>query len=204
MKRLANLYLAELQPSRERLTLNLLAAVSGGLIVLILVLALVGNYLVAQQEAEAKQASRQLNDLQQQLENRQQQLTVALKDTGLENEISQVEQQVAQQQRLLQQMLQLISLTESSFASLMRDVARVDNEELWLQRIIIDNGQLTLQGRTLEASALPSWLASFAAYDTLSGRQFAVFELRDEAEGALEFTVGSEGYRDAPAAGGRP
>ncbi|MDX1706312.1 PilN domain-containing protein [Pseudidiomarina sp.] len=204
MKRLANLYLAELQPSRERLTLNLLAAVCGGLILLLVVLALSGNYLVAQQEAQARQASRQMNELQQQLENRTQQLAVALKDPALENKISRLEQQVAQQQRLLQQMLQLISLTESSFASLMRDVARVDNEELWLQRIIIDNGQLTLQGRTLEAGALPSWLASFAAYDTLRGRQFAVFELRDEAAGALEFTVGSAGYREAPAAGGQP
>lgn len=203
MKQLANLYLAELQPSRERLTLNLLAGVSGGLIILILITMVVGSYLTAQQQDQVQQVSRQVSDLEEQVESRQQQLNEALKDTSLQNEISELEDRIARQQRLLQQMLQLIAMTESSFARLLRDIAQVDNEQIWLQRIIIENGQLTLQGRTIEASALPTWLASFTAHGTLQGRQFAVFELRDEAEGALDFTVGSAGYRSAPATGGQ-
>lgn len=192
MKHLANLYLSELQPSREKLTFNRVMSATATFLVVAVVLGIGMHWWANQQQINTQRVAHALSQAQQQLATKQQQLRVAMKNPEIEQRIEQIELQLGQRQRLLQQMQQVTESGQVSFATLLNELAQADVEAIWLQRILVASGELTLQGKTANASALPVWLASFSSYPSLSGRQFGVFELRDNASsGVLDFTVGS-------------
>lgn len=194
MKQFANLYLAELQPNRERLTLNVVASAVAVVIALLVVVTVTGSWLVNGRKAEVAALQAELAQLQKSNKEQQDVLNIALNDPRLLGEIASVEQKVAQQQRLLQQMLQTTAGAQTSFAGVMRDIAVVDVEELWLSSFSVNDGQLSLRGSSLNPTALPAWLNSFSHQPNLRGRQFGVFELRVGGEqDVLQFTVGSVG-----------
>jgi Tfp pilus assembly protein PilN len=194
MKQFANLYLAELRPNRERLTLNFVATIVAAVVALLIVVTLASSWVVNGKRAEVGALQSQLTDLQKQIKEHQDLLNSALNDPQLLGEIASVEQKVAQQQRLLQQMLQTTAGSQASFAGVMRDIAAVDVEDLWLSSITVNDGQLSLRGSSLNPTVLPVWLNSFSAQPNLRGRQFGVFELCVGSElDVLQFTVGSLG-----------
>lgn len=203
MKQFANLYLPELHPNRERLTLNFLATVVGAVIALLVVVTLFGQWAVGSKKAEVTQLQSQLSAIQKQVKEQQDLLNTALNDPQLLAQIASAEQKVAQQQRLLQQMLLTTAGSQTSFAGVLKDIARVDVEDLWLQSIIVNEGQLSLRGSSLNPTILPVWLNSFSAQPNLRGRQFGVFELRvGNDQEVLQFTVGSLG--NAASSGVKP
>lgn len=192
MKQIANLYVLELRPKHETLTFKrVMTAVAA-----VLVLGVFGSVAMTlwanQTENNTQRMAHNLSQSQQQLIAKQAELRAAMNDAKVAQQIEQIELDLAQRQRLLQQMQNVTQTQAASFADVLDDLARADTDAIWLHRILISNGQLTLQGKTASASALPLWLASFSDYDTLSGRQFGVFELRDvNTSGVLDFTVGS-------------
>ncbi|WP_127347572.1 hypothetical protein [Pseudidiomarina mangrovi] len=192
MKQFANLYLAELRPNRERLTLNFAAAAVGITVVLLVLVTLSMNWVVTDKKSNVNALQTELTQLQTQVKEYQDLLNTALNDPQLLGEIAAVEQKVAQQQRLLQQMLQTTAGSQTSFAGVMYDIAAVDIDDLWLQSISVSDGQLSLRGSSLNPTVLPIWLNSFSDQPNLRGRQFGVFELRAGSEQeVLQFTVGS-------------
>lgn len=192
MKSFANLYVAELQPKREQLSLNRVAASLGSLLLVIVLVGFGLNFYAGQQKIQTQRLQHEYSQVQQQLTAKQSELRNAMNNPELEQKIASIEDKLGERQRLLQQMKLVTETSEVSFAQLLEDVARADVEAIWLQRIVVANNQLTLQGKTANASALPQWLASFSQHASLSDRQFGVFELRDqEGSGALDFTVGS-------------
>lgn len=192
MKQLANLYLAELHPRKQTLTFNRAASIVAGAMLVSVVIAVASSWYAGQQVVTTQRTNHQLSQVQQSLTAKQNTLRAAMNNPQVEQQINELEAQLAQRQRLLQQMNAVTAASQTSFAALLRDVARADLESIWLQRIIVANNQLTLQGKTADAGALPQWLASFSNYSTLQNRQFGVFELRDNnTDAALDFTVGS-------------
>ena len=192
MKQIANLYVLELQPKHETLTFKRVMIAVAAVLVIGIFSSVAMTLWANQTEVDTQRMAHSLSQAQQQLIAKQNELRAAMSDPKVAKQIEQIELDLAQRQRLLQQMQSVTQTQEASFAQVLEELARADTDAIWLQRILIANGQLTLQGRTADASALPLWLASFSNYDTLSGRQFGVFELRDEdATGVLDFTVGS-------------
>lgn len=194
MKHIANLYAAELQPNRDPLTLNLFAGVFGILLVLMVVGALLGRWYVAAQQTTAAELTAQNAQVQRHVKQLQEQLQQAQHDQQLLREIESLQEKIAQRRRLMTQLQQLTQASQASFAQVLTDLARVDSEQVWLTRIVLANYEMTLQGQTTVANALPQWLANFSNYSTLRHRHFGVFELRDENTGSLHFTVGSTAH----------
>ncbi|SFR47112.1 hypothetical protein SAMN04488070_1372 [Pseudidiomarina maritima] len=192
MKKIANLYVPELQPKRETLTFKRVAITIAAVLVVGVLASITLNFWANQQTIATQRMAHSLSQAQQQLVAKQNELRTAMNDPQVAQQIETVELEFAQRQRLLQQMRGVTQTANASFADVLVDLARADTDAIWLNRILITNGQLTLQGKTADASALPLWLASFSDYETLSGRQFGVFELRDvDTRGVLDFTVGS-------------
>ncbi|GAB3288560.1 PilN domain-containing protein [Pseudidiomarina andamanensis] len=192
MKQIANLYVLELRPNNETLTFKRVMIAVAAVLVIGIFSSVAMTLWANQAEVDTQRMAHSLSQAQQQLIAKQNELRAAMSDPKVAHQIEQIELDLGQRQRLLQQMQSVTQTQEASFAQVLEELARADTDAIWLQRILIANGQLTLQGRTADASALPLWLASFSNYDTLSGRQFGVFELRDEdATGVLDFTVGS-------------
>jgi hypothetical protein len=192
MKKIANLYVPELQPKRETLTFKRVAITIAAVLVVGVLASITLNFWANQQTIATQRMAHSLSQTQQQLVAKQNELRAAMNDPQVAQQVETVELEFAQRQRLLQQMRQVTQTANASFADVLADLARADTDAIWLNRILIANGQLTLQGKTADASALPLWLASFSDYETLSDRQFGVFELRDvDTRGVLDFTVGS-------------
>jgi len=204
MKQYANLYVAELQPNREWLTLNRFAAYGGALVVVFVVVAIVLSLVSKYQHSDYVDSYARSNQLNTELQNKQAQLDAALNNTSLNVEINEVQRQLTLRQRLLVQMQTITGRNQVSFSQLLRDLSAADDQAIWLQRILLSDDALTLQGRTLKPQMLPTWLADFSDYQALRDRPFGVFELRDEGETGLQFTVGHLGHeRNTSATAGR-
>lgn len=192
MKQIANLYTADLRPKRQIFTFKQFAITLVVVVGVGIVSSVIATLLAHQQTIASQRLAQNLSQAQQQLVAKQNQLRTAMNDPQIARQIENVERDLGQRTRLLEQMRQLTQTTNASFAKVLNDLARADIDAIWLNRILIANRQLTLQGKTTTASALPQWLASFSNYETLSNRQFGVFELRDiDQRGWLDFTVGS-------------
>ncbi|MFC0445921.1 hypothetical protein ACFOD1_01575 [Pseudidiomarina halophila] len=190
MKTFANLYVNELQPNREWLTLRRFIAINGALIVALFVAWLLITLIAGQQQSDLAASVAQANRIEVELRQRQATLEEALNDSSLNEEIDSVQQQLTLRQRLLIQMQQLTGRNNVSFSELLADISAVDNNAVWLQRILMQDDALTLQGHTLEPQQLPVWLADFSKFSTLKDRPFGVFELREEGDQGLRFVVG--------------
>lgn len=192
MKQIANLYTADLRPKREIFTFKQFAVTLLVVVGFGVVSSIIATLVAHQQTIESQRLAQSLSQAQQQLAAKQNELRAAMNDPKVTQQIENVERELGQRNRLLAQMRQLTQTTNASFAEVLIDLARADIDAIWLNRILIANRQLTLQGKTTNASALPQWLANFSNYETLSNRQFGVFELRDiDQRGWLDFTVGS-------------
>lgn len=95
MKQFANLYLAELRPNRERLTLNFAAAAVGITVVLLVLVTLSMNWVVTDKKSNVNALQTELTQLQTQVKEYQDLLNTALNDPQLLGEIAAVEQKVA-------------------------------------------------------------------------------------------------------------
>ena len=190
MKRIANLYLDELQPSREWLTLTRFLKTSAVLLVVFLLMWVVINYINAQQQRESEQVRAQLAAAQAQLQQRQAQLDNALNDPELNDALREVEQTLALRNKLLEQMYSHTQQNQQSYSQLLADLAAADQNSVWLQRILVVDNALSIEGRTLKPQGLPDWLASFSRYPSLQGRPFGVFELVEDEQQGLRFVVG--------------
>ncbi|MDN7129445.1 hypothetical protein [Pseudidiomarina terrestris] len=203
MKTFANLYVPELRPNREWLTLQRFVVTAVSLIAVFVVAWLVLKFIAGQQQAAFVASVTQANQIEVQLRQRQAALEQALNDSSLNEELESVQHRLTLRQRLLVQMQQLTGRNSVSFSQLLVDLAAADEHAIWLHRILLQDQALTLQGVTLEPQQLPAWLADFSQYPTLKDRPFGVFELRDEGERGLRFTVGHlQHSRDVQAVSG--
>lgn len=195
MKSIANLYLQELKPNREWLTLQRFVTYVGGLLVVFIVIWATLTALQSQQQKKLVAHIEQGNALQAELQVKQRALDEALNDSQLNGELDALDRQVRLRYELMAQLQQVTGKNQTSFSQLLADLARVDTSAIWLHRILLQDDALTLQGRTIEPQQLPSWLASFSQYEALQQRPFGVFELRAEEAPGLVFTVGHLEHR---------
>lgn len=190
MKKFANLYLDELKPSTDKLTLRFFASIAGSLLLIVLLASLALTLISGQQKDDFVASVEQANQLENQLRQRQTLLQQALNDSTLNEELDTLQQQLMLRQRLWGQMKTLTGRNSVDFSQLLVDLSAADKADIWLHRIVIENDALTLKGQTLKPQLLPAWLADFSRYQTLKDRPFGVFELRDEGARGLYFTVG--------------
>ena len=71
------------------------------------------------------------------------------------------------------------SQTNSSFSNLLASLARQDFENIWLERIeFLDGGDsIALEGRSLRAEDVPSFLNGLGTEESFQGRRFRAFEI---------------------------
>lgn len=191
MKLIANLYVNELRPRHERYTLPFAAAICGSLAVVLIIANIVGNWWLAAEQESAQSLQVQIQDQQKLLTVQQELLKQRTNDPTLLAEKDQLEKTIAQRQRLQRQMQIVLQSTDDQVPELLADIAKVDAEAIWLQRISLRDGELTLSGYTQQPAELPLWIERFAKHESLQNRQFGVFDLRVANDSALEFTVGT-------------
>ncbi len=88
---------------------------------------------------------------------------------------------------------QQLNAEHQSFSVLLLALTWVSQKDLWLTDIKISKGgaSLSLEGRALNAEALPSYLKKLSDIDVFADMKFRVFEMTRENQG-LRFVVSSD------------
>lgn len=199
MKLTANLYVSELRPRHERYTLPMAAVICGGLAVVLIAANMIGKGWLASEQATVQDLQADIKSQQELLTVQQDLLKQRTNDPELLAQKEQLEKQIGQRQRLQRQMQIVLQSSDDQVPELLADIAKVDAEAIWLQRITLRDGELTLNGYTQQPAELPLWIERFAKHASLKDRQFGVFDLRVANDSALEFTVGTLPSASVPA-----
>lgn len=84
------------------------------------------------------------------------------------------------------------------FAKAMSDLALVHSRNISLTKISIDEQHVSFVGVARSADAVPAWLSKFEQSKVLSGRLFNHFELSENENNLIEFSVSSNSQLEQP------
>lgn len=190
-----NLYTQELKPKHIVLPLSQMVA---GLSLLLLVLLITLFFYRAQVVAlEARIPAKQqaVEQIQQQVSIKEGQLKGMQKDESLITLNHKLSQQVEARKQLLTRLGSVVTANRYPFSNLLVGLARQRVEHLWLTQIQFANGGSTvgLQGKALQADAVPHYLQMLRGEALLLGRSFDLFQLStdEDQDEILHFTLSS-------------
>jgi hypothetical protein len=169
-----------------------------GLGLIVLVVAVFYYYMSAQSsllELRAAQSGRQLKSELERLK------VYGASDSPAERVKALAERKKALEDTLANQGQALQALKEGSFgrnegySGMLRALARVSVEGVWLTRVEFSegSGELSLAGRALRADLVPAYLARLRADPSLRKQEFAQLEVTRAAPAFVEFTLSSGG-----------
>jgi hypothetical protein len=171
-----------------------------GLGLIVLVVAVFYYYMSAQSsllELRAAESGRQLRSELERLK------VYGASDSPAERVKALAERKKALEDTLASQGQALQALKEGSFgrnegySGMLRALARVSVEGVWLTRLEFSegSGELSLAGRALRADLVPAYLARLRADPSLRKQEFARLEVTRAAPTFVEFTLSSGGER---------
>lgn len=186
-----NLYTAELRPQRAWLSLGCclgLAALALGLAV-----GLVGLQARAERRAaeELEALKAHLAATQAELAEQQVRLARHVPAPELVRNVREREQTAAARDQLIAALVQGEPMARQGFSPLLTGLARHPQDGLWLDRIAIQAGELSLSGYAREAELVPRYVEALVGDAALGPRGFESLELAEEAErpGVLRFAL---------------
>lgn len=200
MKLRVNLYVAALQPIREKVSLNLL---SGCVVILSVVLLCVGFALSSM--AKAKQTEldivqQQLKAQTRQIDNLQLALSNRAPSAALVKQKAELTQTIAQKQKLLQFVHGEQRKTSVKFSTVFDYLAAIDPVGFWLDSFSLNASSSQFSGYVTEPESLPDWINKLSGAAFFSGHTFSQFELKKaEDSEALVFKITSVAQKTATA-----
>lgn len=84
----------------------------------------------------------------------------------------------------------------NGFALAMSDLATIHSNNVSLTAISISDGHISFGGLARTAEAVPDWLTNFEQSKVLSGRLFNHFQLSENEQKIIEFTVSSSAQKE--------
>ena len=191
MKTRINLYLEELKPKREFLTLtNVVICWAALIVVLVIVVGIFGHLNQTSKErvlvlqSQLDQGKNQLTQAQQALERKQDK-------SPLLRRIEKKKEEIQEKQRLLDFMLTKTAQAKFDYAQVMTDLAGNTHREVWLKEFKFVGDEITLVGAATHGSAIPEWLNGLKDTDYFSAKAFSLLEVEKQKEG-VEFQVATK------------
>lgn len=194
MKYAVNWYQDSLKPEPRQLQLH-------ELLIAVVVIALIMTASVWFAPETGSERLQQLQSENQGFERQLRELNTELSGQNLDQQaaerMSELTVQLQQQQELLQYLERLEQQQRLNYAQLFKDLASVARDDLWLTRIQVDAGELTLHGHTLRAQALPEWLQGLQETASLKAAEFELVDIQEPAQTEsqarrLQFKVATE------------
>jgi len=190
MKSRLNLYGDSLRPVKEKISLKLVVtsvvATTVGMAALGLIVGMVQN----NQSQQLQQLSGSVKSSQQQIEQLQQTLAKREPSPTLVRRQSELEQSVAQKQKLLAFIQNEQKKTSVRFSPVFDYLADIDQQGLWLKSFSLALGESQFTGVVTQPDLLPLWLNLLSKNEFFKGQSFSQFEVAEQKDGAeLEFVV---------------
>ncbi|ABG38699.1 hypothetical protein Patl_0167 [Paraglaciecola sp. T6c] len=199
MKSRINLYLPELHPKLEVLTLSFVLTV-WAILFTIVGLVYYHDYSHGQSvkadliaiEVQKQQAEDRLAELNETLANR-------TKDPKLLAAIESKQLEVSLKQRVIDELSGQEQFKSNGFAGLMLGLAEHHLDGLWLTGIRLDEHHVMLEGAATDSSLIPQWMTQLSLTERLKGQEFSTTKLYRDPNQQLMFTLGTKTTSDAQA-----
>jgi Tfp pilus assembly protein PilN len=191
MKIRINLYLPELHPVFQRLTLPRMLMLWLAFLAIAAGVSLGGRMLLWRQEARLpvlKQQIAQLDNHKRQLEE-----TLAQRHPAsfLEQELKNRTEEYQGKKLLLEHIDELGELENHGFSPWLHDLSQAHRPDIQLQAFTVENNQIRLEGVSTGNDAVPAWISSFRDYPQLRDRMFTALQMQRDKSGLLKFTLES-------------
>ena len=204
MKKRINLYLPELHPKRQYLSLSQIALAWGCVLGLLLLTGGVVQLLRQQSVHQLQALQQQMNELDAQTQTLNAQLQQRHPDGALERELQLRREEVLSKQQLQTHLTQIGALQNQGFSAWLYDLAQARSPGIALQSFEIENDQLRLQGDAASNDAVPAWLSHFGEHPRLRDRTFSTLQVQRQKSGALQFRLESKENATSAATGTAP
>ncbi len=140
--------------------------------------------------AEKQKISKEKDKLEQQVINHKPSETLVA-------EVDLLSQQILLKQRLLSELGNLQQVTSLGYSSLLTDLATVANNNIWLQRIYVTEGQFEFEGFSSDPSSVPLWVDRLKHVETLKGQKFSTLTMSRGEDKPLSFVLRSQVDKEA-------
>ncbi|WP_281559606.1 PilN domain-containing protein [Thalassomonas sp. RHCl1] len=186
-----NLLQPELLPPKALVTLNRVLALWTVVLFLMLSWWYSSDYSLTQVKAEVGQLNTEKNKQTKLLEKLEQDITRHKPDSLLLAKLETMKLIVANKQDLHGQLTDVSGSYVAGFSGAMTELAKFHSADISLEHISIAGKQISFEGMTRSAQAVPQWLANFEQSSVLSGQVFSDFSLEQdpEQEQYLKFKV---------------
>lgn len=192
MKKRINLYLPELRPKRQTLTLKNMVLAWAGVVVLLFVAEVVMQIVLQQSRQQQQQLQQQMVALDTQTKA----LTASLQQrhptSYLEQELKLRREELLSKQQLQFHLHEIGTQQNQGFSAWLYDLAQARAPGIALQSFDIENDQLRLQGEAASNDTLPAWLSRFKEHPKLRDRTFLTLQMQRQASGVLQFRLESK------------
>ena len=176
-----NLFNPALLPRKTPLPASLLPWVLAAGVVACLLAAELTTLQTSAAQAQAQKTLADIAPLQAESSRLQAQIDGRKPDAQLQAEVQQLERKLQLRQQALALLQSEGQSADDGFSPRLSALAHQTTQGVWLTRIELSAGQLTLQGRATSAERLPQWMGALRREPSFAGTAFEVFDLDQPA-----------------------
>ncbi|MFT6896128.1 MAG: Tfp pilus assembly protein PilN [Paraglaciecola sp.] len=200
MKTRINLFVADLQPRLQVLTLPFVFTVWAILAFIMGTVYYVQSTLEAQQQQELAAVEQQKQQQDTLVKGLQEQLSGRKEDPSLVQNISQQHRDIDLKQQVLVHLAGQESFKSNGFSDVMLGLAEHHQTGLWLTRVRLDENNVSIEGAAADSASIPKWVSKLGLTRHFSGQQFSTTTFYRDAAQQLHFTLNSRSASDVAGA----
>ena len=166
---------------------TLAVAAVGGLALVLLLMGGYQSWRARGLQTEQQRLQARVAELTQRMQQLQQQIEAQRVDPALQQEEARLQRLVARKQRILDLILDETLGNTGGFSAHLEALARSDDDSLWLEHILLDNGghRIHLQGQSQAPDRLPDYIARLGRQPAFAQVAFNYLVVqKDEEAGA--------------------
>ncbi|WP_394389672.1 PilN domain-containing protein [Shewanella woodyi] len=197
MKTRVNLYSESLLPAELRLSFRRIVT---GIIAILLLFSFSSIFtymLVLDLEADNRELTTQKSSLEIEKRGLEAEIAQRSPDAKLVAKVDLLAQQIELKRMLLGELSQREALTSKGYSPLMKDLARVANSSIWLNRFQVEGDNFIFEGYTATPHSVPLWVDRLKMTETLKGQAFASMTMNRGEDKPLSFTLASTGEEES-------
>jgi Tfp pilus assembly protein PilN len=197
MKQRINLYLSDLRPVKDPLSLNNIAL--SWAIVLVICIGYMGILMYVNKDLtqELTKVKRNLTQQTAQVNELQAALAVKQDKTFLSQQLNKFKKEYQHKEMMLKYISDKNNEDKISYADVMSDLAQFHHSDVWLTEFQFLNNEIVLKGLTQSPSKLPYWFDGLKQSAFFSGKSFSVLEFTHvDEQSKVEFRVATTNKGD--------
>lgn len=191
-----NLYDESLLPTRQRLNFALLTQSVMAVLGILLLAGLAIGWQLSTVKTELNSARAESDRLGQQKQQLEAQLANHKADATLVAEVTELQDFLALKRQLLSELGNQQRFASGGYGSLMTDLASAADGNVWLERILVAEGELRFEGFAKAPTSVPLWVERLKHTKTLQGKQFSTMTMAREDGMPLGFILTSGALRE--------